>query len=156
MSLLVGAASDEARTPKRTTEKRESKGPRIKFICRSNGEGATPRDCWRNRDEAVRQRFGLHSRLAAVAQKGGDDRTPCSARRVCCLSPNLPAPNATRWRVPRGKRPCARRMCARNMLLCKGETDRDGGTARSGKPRRKAVVGGRAENSEKKYLDAIF
>ena len=43
------------------------------------------RDCWRNQDEAVRQRLGRDSRLAAVAHKGGDDHTPCFARRACCL-----------------------------------------------------------------------
>ena len=45
------------------------------------------RDCWRNRDEAVRQRLGRDSRLAAVAHKRAVTTTHRALRKSMLPSP---------------------------------------------------------------------
>ena len=81
------------------------------------------RDCWRNRDEAVRQRLGRDSRLAAVAHIRAVTTTHRALRKSM-----LPSPARTNER--------------REQSAKKSETARDGRTVR-GKPRRKTVLGGR-------------
>ena len=89
------------------------------------------RDCWRNRDEAVRQRLDRDSRLAAVAHTRAVTTTHRALRKSM-----LPSPARTKER--------------REQSAKKSETARDGRTVR-GKPRRKTVLGGRTRKlGEKK------
>ena len=73
-------------------------------FCQSlqNGGALLHRDCWRNQDEAVRQRFGRDSKLVAVAHKRAVTTTHRSLQKS--MLPSLARTNVRREQSAKKRR----------------------------------------------------
>ena len=88
------------------------------------------RDCWRNQDEAVRQRLGRQQACCRGSHTGGDDHPPCSAEEHVA-------------------QPCANKGAQRTV--CQEESRRPAMAGPSGESRgEKPFLGVVPESSEKK------